>query len=96
MEEQDFELDRLAVTNREDTDMVTVLMNNLRSPFYRVGPASIWEGRAAHVMRMVRTDVATPLASDEFTAPLPEAERIDGSGAATRQDRERGRGPSGP
>ena len=70
-EQQDFELDRLAVTNREDTDMVTVLMNNLRSPFYRVGPASIWEGRAAHVMKMVRADVATPLASDEFTEPLP-------------------------
>ena len=71
IEEQDFELDRLAVTNREDTDMVTVLMNNLRSPFYRVGPASTWEGRAAHVMKLVRTDVATPLAEDEFTAPLP-------------------------
>ena len=71
IEEQDFELDRLAVTNREDTDMVTVLMNNLRSPFYRVGPASVWEGRAAHVMKLVRADVATPLAEDEFTAPLP-------------------------
>ena len=71
IEEQDFELDRLAVTNREDTDMVTVLMNNLRSPFYRVGPASTWEGRAAHVMKTVRADVATPLATDEFTAPLP-------------------------
>ena len=70
IEEQDFELDRLAVTNREDTDMVTVLMNNLRSPFCRVGPASTWEGRAAHVMKVVRADVATPLASDEFTAPL--------------------------
>lgn len=71
VEEQDFELDRLAVTNREDTDMVTVLMQNLRSPFYRVGPASTWEGRAAHVMKTVRADVATPLADDEFTAPLP-------------------------
>jgi phenylpropionate dioxygenase-like ring-hydroxylating dioxygenase large terminal subunit len=66
IEDQDFELDRLATTNMEDTDMVTVLMGNLRSPFYRVGPASIWEGRAAHVMKMVRSDVATPLASDEF------------------------------
>ena len=77
IEEQDFELDRLAVTNREDTDMVTVLMNNLRSPFYRVGPASTWEGRAAHVMKTVRADVATPLASDEFTVPLraPSSER---------------------
>ena len=71
VEEQDFELDRLAVTNREDTDMVTVLMNNLRSPFYRVGPASTWEGRAAHVMKLVRADVAIPLAEDEFTSPLP-------------------------
>jgi choline monooxygenase len=71
IEEQDFELDRLAVTNREDTDMVTVLMNNLRSPFYRVGPASTWEGRAAHVMKLVRSDVASPLSGDEFTAPLP-------------------------
>ncbi len=71
IEEQDFELDRLAVTNREDTDMVTVLMNNLRSPFYRVGPASTWEGRAAHVMKLVRADVATPLADDEFAAPAP-------------------------
>ena len=70
--EQDFELDRLAVTNLEDTNMVTELMKNLRSPFYRVGPASTWEGRAAHVMKLVRADVATPLADDEFTAPLPE------------------------
>ena len=77
IEEQDFELDRLAVTNREDTDMVTVLMNNLRSPFYRVGPASTWEGRAAHVMKTVRADVATPLADDEFTASLP-AQRPSG------------------
>ena len=66
IEDQDFELDRLATTNMEDTDMVTVLMGNLKSPFYRVGPASTWEGRAAHVMKMVRNDVATPLASDEF------------------------------
>jgi choline monooxygenase len=66
IEEQEFELERLEVTNQEDTDMVTVLMQNLRSPFYRVGPASTWEGRAAHVMRTVRDDVATPLAADEF------------------------------
>ena len=71
VEEQDFELDRLAVTNLEDTSMVTELMKNLRSPFYRVGPASTWEGRAAHVMKLVRADVATPLADDEFTVPLP-------------------------
>lgn len=68
--EQDFELERLATTNQEDTNMVTVLMNNLRSPFYRVGPASTWEGRAAHVMKLVRADVATPLASDEFDGPV--------------------------
>ena len=66
IDEQNFELDRLATTNQEDTDMVTVLMGNLRSPFYRVGPASIWEGRAAHVMKTVRADVASPLAPDEF------------------------------
>jgi len=69
IEDQEFEFDRLATTNMEDTDMVTVLMGNLKSPFYRVGPASVWEGRAAHVMKMVRTDVATPLASDEFVDP---------------------------
>lgn len=65
-EEQDFQLDRLAMTNKEDTDMVSVLMKNLRSPFYRVGPPSTWEGRAAHAMETIRHDVATPLADDEF------------------------------
>ena len=70
VEEQDFELDRLAVTNLEDTTMVTELMKNLRSPFYRVGPASTWEGRAAHIMKLVRADVATPLADDEFHGPV--------------------------
>ena len=70
VEEQDFELDRLAVTNLEDTTMVTELMKNLRSPFYRVGPASTWEGRAAHIMKLVRADVATPLADDEFDGPV--------------------------
>jgi phenylpropionate dioxygenase-like ring-hydroxylating dioxygenase large terminal subunit len=58
----------LEITNGEDTDMVTNLMRNLRSPFYRVGPPTTWEGRAAHVMKLVRQDVATPLAPDEFTA----------------------------
>ena len=57
-------------TNKEDTDMVTVLMRNLRSPFYRVGPPTTWEGRAAHMMRLVREDVATPLAADEFDGPV--------------------------
>jgi choline monooxygenase len=56
----------LATTNAEDTTMVTNLMQHLRSPFYRVGPPSTWEGRAAHVMRLVRQDVATPLAPNEF------------------------------
>ncbi|MEA3183553.1 MAG: hypothetical protein QOJ74_30, partial [Ilumatobacteraceae bacterium] len=51
----------------EDTTMVTELMRNLRSPFFRVGPPTTWEGRAAHVMQLVRSDVATPLAADEFT-----------------------------
>ena len=72
IEEQNFELDRLETTNKEDTDMVTELMKNLRSPFYRVGPPSAWEGRAAHVMRMVRADVATPLADDEFASVSEE------------------------
>jgi phenylpropionate dioxygenase-like ring-hydroxylating dioxygenase large terminal subunit len=64
--EQDAQLDNLAETNKEDTDMVTVLMHNLRSPFYRVGPPSTWEGRATHIMGLVREDMATPLAPDEF------------------------------
>ena len=47
--------------NQEDTDMITILMD--RSPFYRAGPAATWEGRA---IRLVRQDVETPLAPDEF------------------------------
>ena len=66
-EQQDADLENLEITNREDTDMVTELMRNLRSPFFRVGPATTWEGRAAHVMKLIRDDVATPLAPDEFT-----------------------------
>jgi choline monooxygenase len=66
--EQEEILVGLEITNGEDTDMVTNLMRNLRSPFYRVGPPTTWEGRAAHVMKLVRQDVATPLAPDEFTA----------------------------
>ena len=65
-EEQDADLANLELTNAEDTDMVIQLMANLRSPFFRVGPPTLWEGRAAHVMRLVREDVATPLAADEF------------------------------
>jgi phenylpropionate dioxygenase-like ring-hydroxylating dioxygenase large terminal subunit len=70
LDEQESHLRNLEVTNKEDTDMVTVLMENLRSPFYRVGPPTTWEGRAAHVMRMIREDVATPLAPDEFDGPV--------------------------
>lgn len=66
VDEQEAALGQLEDTNKEDTDMVTDLMSNLRSPFYRVGPPTTWEGRAAHVMRLVREDVATPLADDEF------------------------------
>ncbi len=68
--EQEEQLEILAKTNQEDTDMVTELMKNLRSPFYRVGPPTIWEGRAAHIMKLVREDVATPLAADEFDGPV--------------------------
>lgn len=67
LEEQEADLENLELTNGEDTDMVIELMRNLRSPFYRVGPPTTWEGRAAHVMRLIRQDVATPLAPDEFT-----------------------------
>jgi len=70
IEEQEAHLQNLEVTNKEDTDMVTILMENLRSPFYRVGPPSAWEQRAAHVMRKIREDVATPLAPDEFDGPV--------------------------
>jgi nitrite reductase/ring-hydroxylating ferredoxin subunit len=69
-EAQEVAIQQLETTNREDTDMVTVLMGTLRSPFYRVGPPSAWEGRAAHMMRLVRADVAEPLASDEFDGPV--------------------------
>ncbi len=65
-EEQEADMANLELTNKEDTDMVTVLMRNLRSPFYRVGPPTTWEGRAAHVMQLIRADVATQLAADEF------------------------------
>ncbi len=70
LELQNRELDGLALTNREDTDMVIQLMGNLRSPFYRVGPPSAWEGRAQHMMRLIRADVATPLDPDEFDGPV--------------------------
>lgn len=72
--EQEADLLNLELTNQEDTDMVTQLMTNLRSPFFRVGPPTTWEGRAAHVMKLVRADVATPLAADEFAVPATAAE----------------------
>ena len=68
IEEQEGDLTNLELTNQEDTTMVTELMRNLRSPFTRVGPPTTWEGRAAHIMSLVRADVSTPLATDEFTA----------------------------
>jgi choline monooxygenase len=68
--EQEEQLHQLELTNKEDTDMVTILMRNLRSPFYRVGPPTTWEGRAAHIMKLIRADVATPLAADEFDGPV--------------------------
>ena len=72
--EQEDQLTNLEQTNKEDTDMVTILMENLRSPFYRVGPPTTWEGRAAHIMGLVREDMATPLADDEFDGPIAEDE----------------------
>ena len=66
IDEQEADLVNLELTNQEDTTMVTELMRNLRSPFGRVGPPTTWEGRAAHIMQLVRADVATPLAADEF------------------------------
>ena len=65
-EEQDADLANLELTNAEDTDMVIHPDGQPASPFFRVGPPTLWEGRAAHVMRLVRIDVATPLAPDEF------------------------------
>jgi choline monooxygenase len=63
---QDEAFEHLETTNHEDTEMLLVLMENLRSPFYRVGPASTWEVRAEHLWPTVRQQVATPLAPDEF------------------------------
>lgn len=70
-EEEEEALRQLEQTNKEDTDMVTVLMRNLRSPFYRVGPPTRWEARAAHVMSLIRQDTARPLAEDEFMSTDP-------------------------
>ena len=65
-EVQDAAFEHLETTNKEDTDMLKILMTNLRSPFYRVGPPSTWEVRAVHLWRTVREQLATPLAPDEF------------------------------
>jgi choline monooxygenase len=69
LDEQEFTLENLEMTNVEDTQMVAKTMRNLRSPLYAVGPASKWETRAVHIDRLVRADVQTPLADDEFVAP---------------------------
>ena len=63
---QDAAFEHLETTNREDTDMLAVLMQNLRSPFCRVGPSATWEVRAVHLWRTVRAQLDTPLAADEF------------------------------
>ena len=70
IEKQEEAINLLEMANKEDTDMVTILMDNLRSPFYRAGPASTWETRATHLIRLVREDVATPLDPDEFDGPV--------------------------
>ncbi|TMK58466.1 MAG: aromatic ring-hydroxylating dioxygenase subunit alpha [Actinobacteria bacterium] len=70
IEEQEATLENLEFTNHEDTAMVTRVMENLRSPLYRVGPPSNWEGRALHIDRLIRRDVETPLAIDEFEGPV--------------------------
>jgi choline monooxygenase len=69
-EEEEFTLKNLEDTNIEDTQMVTKCMTNLRSPLYAVGPPSKWETRALHIDRLVRADMAKPLAEDEFVGPI--------------------------
>ncbi len=65
-DDEERSLQNLEDTNIEDTNIVTRCMDNLRSPLYSVGPPSKWETRALHIDRLVRRDVATPLAEDEF------------------------------
>ena len=60
-------LDDIDRTNTEDTDMIAVLMDGLRSPFLHVGPAASWERRSAHVMDLVRAETAREVAPGEFT-----------------------------
>lgn len=64
---QDEAFEHLETTNYEDTEMLRVLMGNLRTPFYRVGPASTWEVRAIHLWETVRKQLDTPLTTDEFS-----------------------------
>ena len=64
---QDEAFEHLETTNYEDTEMLLVLMGNLRTPLYRVGPASTWEVRAIHLWETVRKQLDTPLATDEFS-----------------------------
>src|SRR3546814_1323663 len=63
IEEQESHLQNLEITNTEDTDMVTILMENLRSTFSRVDPPSAWAQRAAPVMRKIRDRKSTRLNS---------------------------------
>ena len=65
-EAQDAAFEHLEQTNLEDTEMLQILMDNLRSPFARAGPASTWEVRATHLWDTVRGLLDTPLAPDEF------------------------------
>ena len=65
-EVQDAAFEHLEQTNLEDTEMLQILMENLRSPFFRVGPASTWEVRATRLWDTVRRLLDTPLAPDEF------------------------------
>ena len=65
-EVQDAAFEHLEQTNLEDTEMLRILMDNLRSPFCRVGPASTWEVRATHLWETLRRQLDTPLAPDEF------------------------------
>ena len=51
IDEQNAAIRLLELANQEDTDMITILMEHLRSPFYRAGPATTWEGRATHLIR---------------------------------------------
>ena len=70
VDEQNDAIRLLELANQEDTDMITILMENVRSPFYRAGPAATWEGRIAQILRLLRSDVETPLAPDEFEGSI--------------------------